>query len=109
MKLQKSFDLLNSEGPLVQIQKIGELWHWKFHTSNISTVTSTREILDFISGNIDIKDHNGKTYRWNDYGMSMKGDTPEYIQKIVLVLLGEEMEKCKRDINYFTKIYCKTK
>jgi hypothetical protein len=37
----------------------------------------------------------------------MKGGSPEYIQKIVLELLQEDLEKCKNDINYFTEIYFK--
>ena len=105
MKTTAQFDLINSEGPIVQIQKVGNLWHWKFHNSPILTITSTKRILDFISDLSTIKDPNGKTYRWSDYQRSMKGDTHEYIQKIVLLLLEEEMERCKTDIDYFKKIY----
>jgi hypothetical protein len=106
-KITKSYELLNSEGPIIQIQKIKDRWHWKFYNSKVQVVTTTKEILDFICGLSVLKDPRGNTYIWTDYPSSMKGGSPEYIQKIVLELLQEDLEKCKNDINYFTEIYFK--
>ena len=106
MKVQKSFDLLNSEGPLIKIEKIDELWHYNFHGSKTRHIITIKEILGaIVSGKSIIDRANGKIYFLEDYPISMKGGDPTYYEDIVEFLLNEELVKCKKDINYFKKIF----
>lgn len=109
MKLEKSYDLLNSEGPLIKIQKIGGLWHYQFNGNKTHLITSIKEILgSLIEGKGIIDRANGRIYFLNDYPISMKGDSPAYYESIIKDLISEELEKCKKDHEYFKKIYlCK--
>lgn len=101
----KSHELLNSEGPIITIIKDSQYWHWKFHGSQLLVITNPNEILNFLSGKSMLIDPNGKTYNWMDYSMSMKGDDPERIRKIVIELIQEELDLCKSNIEYFEETY----
>jgi hypothetical protein len=105
MKIEKSYDLLNSEGGIITIEKIEGFWHYKFHKTRGHIIVSVKEILDsMINGKAIIDRSGGNVYFLNDYPLSMKGDDPSYYQKIIKVLLSEELEKCK-DLEYFNKNY----
>ncbi len=109
MKIEKTFDLLNSEGGIIKIQKIDGFWHYKFHKTQGHTITNPKEILDSIlNGKVIIDRQAGKSYFLNEYPLSMKGDNPEYYQSIVKTLLDEELQKCK-DPEYFKENYLKCK
>jgi hypothetical protein len=45
MKIEKTFDLLNSEGPVIKIERIQGNWHYKFHGSRHHHITTIKEIL----------------------------------------------------------------
>lgn len=106
MKIEKTFDLLNSEGPIVSIKKIEGHWHYSFHKSPYYTITTPKDILGNIWNDRPIYDsHNRKVYRLSEYEMSMKGDDPKYYASIVEYLLKEEMEKTAKDPEYFKNTY----
>lgn len=102
MKIQKSFDLLNSEGPIIRIEKIDEIWHYNFNQSKFRHITTIKEILKSILENKAIVDgKSGKIYFLSDYSEHMKCDYEEVVE----YLLEEELIKCKKDTEYFKKIY----
>jgi hypothetical protein len=106
MKLENSFDLLNSEGSIIKIEKYGCFWHYRFKGTNVLTVTSNKEILNsLLKGKGIVNKSEGKIYFLEDYPISMRGDSPEYYERIARILIQEEMEKCKNDINYFKENY----
>jgi hypothetical protein len=106
MKIEKSFELLNSEGPIIVIEKIDGYWHYKFNSSRGRTVTTIKEILNAIWNNVPIIDEQArKTYVLGNYPLSMKGDTPSYYEDIAEYLLKEELDKCKKNIDYFKNTY----
>jgi hypothetical protein len=106
MKIEKSFELLNAEGPIIKIERIDGFWHYKFHTSKGHTITSPKEILDAIWNNKAIVDtYAGKVYFLDNYPLSMKGDDPKYYAAIVECLLNEELAKSSKDPEYFKKTY----
>lgn len=101
MKIEKSFELLNSEGPIIKIEKIQGNWHYKFNGSRQHHITTAREILSAIWNNAWIIDHTGKkTYQLGNYPISMKGDDPKHYEEIVKYLVNEETEKMRKDPNY---------
>jgi hypothetical protein len=106
MTVEKKFDLLNSEGSLVNISKINGLWHFNFFDCPYSTITTPKDILSFISGGTVTDTHNKKDYTLSDYPDSMRG-TVNYLQNVVTILLREEMERCTNDQQYFFDNYCK--
>jgi hypothetical protein len=106
MKIEKQFELLNSEGPIVSILKIDGLWHYKFHKSPFYTVTTPKDILNAIWNDQLIYDsHNSKFYRLSEHPLSMKGDNPKYYAGIVEHLLREELEKSIKDPEHFRNTY----
>jgi hypothetical protein len=106
MKIEKTYDLLNSEGALIKIEKIGGFWHYKFDKSKTHTITTAKEILNSIlNGKGIVNKNEGKIYFLEDYPLSMKGDTSEYYERIVRVLVQEEMDKCTKDTTYFKENY----
>jgi hypothetical protein len=109
MKIEKSFELLNSEGPIIKIEKIQGNWHYKFNGSRQHHITTAKEILSAIWNNSWIIDYNGnKNYRLGDYPISMKGDDPKYYDEIVKYLIEEETEKMCKDPNYLKENYLTT-
>ena len=102
----KSYELLNSEGPIVIIQKDSQYWHWKFFGCNELVITTPKEILNFISGLTTITDPKGTVYDWKEHEMGMKGDNPEYIKRIVNDLIQDELFLCNNDPDYFFQTYC---
>jgi len=106
MKAEKTFELLNSEGPIVSILKIDGRWHYKFHKSPIYTVTTAKDILNSIWNDHPIYDsHNSMFYRLSDYPLSMKGGNPKYYSSIIECLLRYELEKSIKDPEYFKNTY----
>lgn len=106
MKIEKTFELLNSEGPIIKIEKIDGHWHYKFHGSRGHTITTPKEILDVIWNNKAIVDTNkGEIYFLNDYPISMKGDDPKYYASIIEYILKEELDKSIKNPEYFKETY----
>jgi len=111
MKSSLSFDLLNSEGPIVKIEKIGPYWNWKFHNASYHIITTPREILNFIADEYVLLNQSISErimFKWSEFSEDMKPDR-EKLNKIIEILLKEEIELCKTDSAYFYKTYCKTK
>jgi hypothetical protein len=109
MKIQKSFELLNSEGPIIKIEKIQGNWHYKFDGSRQHHITTPKEILSAIWNNDYIIDHTtNKNYRLGDYPISMKGDDPKYYEEIIKHLISDELEKIKKNSLYFKDNYLTT-
>jgi hypothetical protein len=107
MKIEKSFDLLNSEGIIIKIERILGNWHYNFNGSRHHVITSVKEILSVIWHGKAIINHSsdGGIYFLNDFPISMKGDDPKYYAGIVEYLLHEELEKCKSNPDYFKENY----
>jgi hypothetical protein len=106
MKIEKTFDLLNSEGSVVKIERIQGNWHYKFHGSRHYHLTTVKEILSVIWNDDEITDPNsGKTYRLSEYPLSMKGDDTSYYEMIIEKLLDEELKKMSKDPIYFLENY----
>lgn len=108
MKIHKSFELLNSEGPLLQIVKIEGHWHYKFHNSPHYNYTTIKEILSAIWYDTPITNtHEGKDYVLGQFPLSMKGDSQKNYNDIVKFLVKEELERCQKDTEYFKLNYIK--
>lgn len=109
MKIEKSFELLNSEGPIIKIEKIQGNWHYKFNGSRQHHITTAKEILSAIWNNDYIIDHStSKFYRLSDYPISMKGDDQKYYEEIIKCLISDELEKINKDPLYFKDNYLTT-
>ena len=101
MKIQKSFDLLNSEGPLLKIVKIEGYWHYKFQNSPHYIFTSIKEIISAIWKNTPIIDtHENKSYFLEEFPLSMKGGSLAYYKEITNYLVKEE--NAIDDLDFFT-------
>jgi len=100
-------ELLNSEGPVLTLQKVGEYWSFSFDGSKVSLITDTREILDFLSGKKPIV-HEGKMYLWDSYSQDMKPKM-EVLSNFVISLMKDEINRCRDDQEYFFNTYYKTK
>lgn len=102
MKVEKSFDLLNSEGSIIKIQKIEGYWHYLFHGSRHHHITTVKEILSSIWNDDLINDPNSrKTYKLSEYPISMRDNHTA----IVEYLLRSEFEKSIKDPEYFRNNY----
>lgn len=106
LKIVKSFDLLNSEGPIIKIEQIQGNWHYKFHDSRYHSITTAKEILSAMCNDDLIIDYNtNKSYRLGEYPISMKGDDPKYYEEIIKKLISDELVKIKKDHQYFIDNY----
>lgn len=102
MYKSKSIELINSEGPIVKIEKVGSVWNFVFHGVPYSVVTSRREILEFLCNDLEISDGN-KKYLFNSYGTMRLKKTK--LKEVIDMLIDEEYNKIKEDKNYFYKEY----
>jgi len=91
MKIHKSFELLNSEGPVLKIEKREGLWNYSFHGSPISVITNPSKILSFILGSTEIvHPKTEKIFRWKDFPSDMKPENQ--IRLAIVELMKEEIE-----------------
>lgn len=109
MNFMNKIVLLNSEGPVLSLKKVGKYWSFSFNGSNskVSLITDPREILDFLSGKKPIV-YEGKMYLWDSYSQDMK-PKPDDLSNFVVSLMKDEMDRCRDDQEYFFNTYYKTK
>ncbi len=107
MKIQKSFELLNSEGSVLKIEKRNGIWNYAFHGTSISIITNPSKILSFILGH-DVLVHpkTKKVFAWEDFPSNMKVE--DQIRLAIIELMKEEIESIKNH-DYFVKNYIKWK
>lgn len=106
MKTINSFELLNSEGPVLTVHNRGNHWTFSFNGSSISLITNITEILSFIRGSLSIKHPTtGIPVYWSDFPDSMKVERD--IKDLLNILLPHEIELIKESPEYFRKVYIK--
>jgi hypothetical protein len=94
MKIHKSFELLNSEGPILQIVKIEGHWHYKFANSPHYNFTTIKEILSAICYDTPITNtHENKDYFLSQFPLSMKGGNSKHYDNIVKYLTTKEIKR----------------
>lgn len=91
---------------VITLKYIQGHWSFSFRDSLFSLITEPREILDFLTGKKPIKSGD-KLYFWDSYPTEMKLD-PEKLSAFVVLIMKEEIEKCKDDKEYFYNTYCST-
>lgn len=102
-----SIVLISDDEPILTLRKIQNLWSFAFRGTNISLISEPREILDFLSAKKPIKSE-GKLYFWESYPEDMKPD-PVKLSEYVIMIMKEEIDKCKKDKTYFYQTYITTK
>lgn len=107
MKILKSFELLNSEGPILKIEKRENHWAYSFHDTDIRVISNTEEILSFILGYSTIcHPVTRNTMSWDQYPDSMK--VKSHIRNAVICILTEEIDSIKNNSSHMiSKIFLK--
>lgn len=104
MKAQKQYELLNSEGSILSIEKIRGIWHWKFSKNEYFACTPI-EILDFFVGDHFIyNSKTEKTIEWKSFPKSMKPSV-ETMKEIIKTLTIENIQMIIEDTSLFQSIY----
>jgi hypothetical protein len=70
----KKIELLNSEGPILIAQKLGDRFMLEFREENYQIEVDRHELLMFIEGTRDIFTPEGKRFNYREFSDSMKPD-----------------------------------
>ena len=103
MKVLKKYEILNSEGPIMILNKHSDHWSVTVHGSRVHAVVNPYEMLSFLTadGLIEI---DSKTYRFNDYSVNEKLDFESYID-LVQTLWKEHKSLREKDKDYDAKYH----
>ena len=104
MKVLKKYEILNSEGPVMILNKHTDHWSVSFNGSRIHTVIEPYEMLTFLTANGTITSED-KTYRFGDYPQDMKMSFSNF-NALVEILWEDHKSLCKNNEEY-SKKYCK--
>lgn len=105
MKVLKKYEILNSEGPIMTLNKHENHWSLEFYGTRVCTIVDPYVMTSFLISDGEIT-ANDKTYVYSNYsiGERMK---PEDEKILLKELLEDHLDMWENNEEYFNK-YNKT-
>lgn len=101
MKVLKKYDILNSEGPIMTLNKYENHWSLAFHGTRVCTIVDPYAMILFLISDREII-ANDKTYVYSNYSIGERMKPKD--EKILLKkLLEDHLDRWETDEEYFNK------
>jgi hypothetical protein len=80
----KNLEILNSEGPILILEKTNKGFKLNFNEEKYKIDITKDEIINFINGKLIIKSKGGKNFNYHNYSSGMRRPTEKILEFISL-------------------------
>ena len=101
MKVLKRYEILNSEGPIMVLNKHSDHWSLAFHGTRVHTIVDPSEMIAFLLSNGEIT-NDEKTYVYSNYSEGEKMDSLK-LTTLLKELLDDHQNRWVNDEEYYNK------